>query len=464
MPWDRSREPWLQKTGDIVTVTDPAARRRRARLPLAIGGSVLAGLVLAVVLVIGPASGAQEHVITGSVLLAFGLGWAVLALLTTRLTDQPQRWPVVPAAFMVLVGLGLLVLAPGAGVMDALGWVWPPVLLGLVIWTIVQIRRALHSRSRWLLYPVVGVLAIMAVGGGLETILAAADRGAHPMSGQLVDVGGHRLHISCTGSGSPTVVLESGAAESSFYWGRVAPAVAGTTKVCAYDRAGRGFSEASAVPQDGVAVANDLHALLAASGNAGPYLLVGHSTGGAYVRIFAARYGADVAGMVLLDSQPDDAFTALPDYGAFYGTTHTVLALLPSVARLGVMRLAYASAFADLPEPARGEERADQATPRMAASGRDEFVEIPATLRAAMAFTSFGDRPLVVVTAAAEAQRGWLAAQDTLAALSTNSAHRVIPDATHEALITSESGAAASSKAILDVVAAVRSGAAVAKD
>lgn len=446
-----------------MTVTDPTPRPRGPRLPLVIAGSVLAGLVLAIILVIGPAAGGQEPVITGSVLLAFGFGWALLALLTARLTDQPQRWAIVPAAFMVLVGLGLLVLAPSAGIMDALGWVWPPVLLALVIWMIVQLRRALHGRSRGLLYPVFGVLALMAVGGGLETILEAVDRGAHPMTGQLVDVGGHRLHISCTGSGSPTVVLESGAAESSFYWGRIAPAVAGTTKVCVYDRAGRGFSEASAGPQDGVAVANDLHALLAASGNAGPYVLVGHSTGGAYVRIFAARYPDEVAGMVLLDSQPADAFTALPDYPTLYSSTHTVLALLPSVARLGIMRLAYASSFTDLPEPAQSEERADQATPRSAASGRDEFAEIPATLQAAMAFTSFGDRPLVVVTALAEALSGWLPAQDTMAALSTNSAHRVLQDMTHTALITSESGAAASSKAILDVVAAVRTGAAVAK-
>src|SRR5439155_3562048 len=113
-----------------------------------------------------------------------------------------------------------------------------------------------------------------------------------------------------------------------------------------------------------------LHTLLAASGNAGPYVLVGHSTGGAYVRIFAARYPDEVAGMVLLDSQPADAFTALPDYPAFYSTTHTGLALLPSVARLGIMRLAYVSSFADLQEPAQSEERADQATPRMEASGR----------------------------------------------------------------------------------------------
>jgi pimeloyl-ACP methyl ester carboxylesterase len=437
-------------------------RGRSRRVGLIVAGSLVVGFLAAVFLVVGPMAGGSEPTITGSVLLAFGLGWALLALLSIRYTDQPQRWALVPAAFMSIVGLALIVLQPGQGVMDALSWIWPPVLLVLAIWIVIQARRDLRSRSRWLLYPVVAVLALFAIGGGFETILEAVDRGAHPMTGQLVDVGGHRLHIECTGTGSPTVALESGAAESSFYWGRIAPAVAGTTKVCVYDRAGRGFSEAAAGPQDGVAVANDLHALLAGSGNAGPYVLVGHSTGGAYVRIFAARYPDEVAGMVLLDSQPADAFTALPGYAGFYGTTHTVLALLPSVARLGVMRLLGPS-FADLPQPAQGEERADQVTPRMEASGRDEFVEIPATLQAAMALTSFGDRPLVVVTALAGAQTGWLRAQDTMAALSTNSAHRVLQDMTHDALITSESGAAASSKAILDVVTAVRTGAGLAK-
>lgn len=197
--------------------------------------------------------------------------------------------------------------------------------------------------------------------------------------------------------------------------------------------------------------------MLAASGNTGPYVLVGHSTGGAYVRIFAARYPDEVAGMVLLDSQPADAFTALPGYRAFYGTTHTMLALLPSVARLGIMR-AFGPSFADLPQPAQGQERADQVTSLSYASGRDEFVQIPATLQAAMALTSLGDRPLVVVTAAAGAQDGWLPAQDTMAALSTNSAHRVLQDMTHYALITSEKGATASSHAILDVLASVRTG------
>jgi pimeloyl-ACP methyl ester carboxylesterase len=83
------------------------------------------------------------------------------------------------------------------------------------------------------------------------------------MSGELVDVGGHRLHISCTGTGSPTVVLEGGLGEpSTMMAGWIAPSVATTTRVCVYDRAGRGWSEPAPDSQDGLAVVADLHTLL----------------------------------------------------------------------------------------------------------------------------------------------------------------------------------------------------------
>ena len=438
-----------------MTTTAQASHPRR--LLLSIAGSLLIGLLLAVFLVAGPLAGGSEPTITGSVLLAFAIGWGIMGWSSIRFTEQPQRWAYVPAIGMGLVGMGLLAFQPSEAVVSVLSWIWPAALLVLVAWMVIQVRAALHSRARrWLLYPVFGVLVLFAVGGASGAFIAAGDRA--PMAGQLVDVGGHRLHIECIGSGSPTVVLESGAAESSFYWARIAPVIATTTKVCVYDRAGRGWSEAATGPQDGLAVARDLHTLLSRSGNAGPYVLVGHSTGGAYVRIFAASYPEVVAGMVLLDSQPADAFTSLPDYSAFYASTHTLMALLPSVARLGVFRLAYASAFMDLPGSARQEERADQGSVRVQVSQRDEFAQIPATLREAGAFTGFGNRPLVVISAGSGAQRGWLAAQDTVARLSTNSAHRVLPDMEHMALITSESGAATSSLAVLDVVAAVRSG------
>jgi pimeloyl-ACP methyl ester carboxylesterase len=429
---------------------------------IVVGASLFVGFIVAIALALGVVAGSTEPIITGSVLLAFALGWALLAALSVRFTSQPQRWAAVPAVFLGVTGLGLILLAPGVEAMDLLSWVWPPALLVVLAWAVRQFRRDLHGRSRWLLYPVFSVLLLFAVGGAAETILAAVDRGANPMTGQLVDIGGRKMHIECWGSGSPTVVLESGLGEASFYWARIAPAVAVTTRVCAYDRAGYGWSEPPAAPQDGNAVASDLHALLAASGNPGPYVLVGHSTGGPYVRVFAARYPDEVAGMVLLDAQPADAFTALPDFPAFYSSIPTVSALFTPMGRVGLFRLAYASALIDLPPPARDAERAEQSAPRNYAAQRNEFSVLRATLQQALALKTIGDRPLVVLTAASEAQAGWVAAQDEMAGLSTNSSHRVLADETHATLIASERGAAISSLAILDVVAAVRTGAAVA--
>ena len=154
--------------------------------------------------------------------------------------------------------------------MDLLAWVWPVPVLVLAVWLILRVRRDVQGRSRWLLYPVVGVLALLAVGGAVETVIEATDGGRSADGGELVDVGGHKLFIACSGTGSPTVVLEGGLGQGSDYFALIAPAVATTTRVCAYDRAGHGRSEPATGPQDGAAIARDLHALLAASGNPVP--------------------------------------------------------------------------------------------------------------------------------------------------------------------------------------------------
>jgi len=456
----RSRfTPPAAQVGSPLAPSASKSAGHRGSPVLVVAASLFVGFIVAIAMALGVVAGSTEPVITGSVLLAFALGWALLAALSVRLTDQPQRWAAVLAAFLGLVGAGLFVFAPGVEAMDLLSWVWPPALLVVLAWAVRQFRRDLHGRSRWLLYPVFSALLLIGVGGAAETVLAAVDRGTSPMTGQLVDIGGRNMHIECWGSGSPTVVLESGLGEASFYWARIAPAVAVTTRVCTYDRAGYGWSEPPAAPQDGNAVASDLHALLAASGNPGPYVLVGHSTGGPYVSVFAVRYPSEVAGMVLLDAQPATAFTALPDFPAFYSSIPTVSALFTPVARLGIFRLVNASiAFGDLPPAARDAERADQSSPRNYAMQRNEFSVLRATLQQALALKTIGDRPLVVVTAASEAQRGWVAAQDEMAGLSTNSSHRVVADEAHVTLIESEGGAAISTRAILDVLASVRTG------
>ena len=241
-----------------------------------------------------------ENALTGVVLFAFALGWALLAVLSIRFSDQPQRWAFVPAGFMALAGLVSLSGLPA--VQTVFGWVWPPVLFALVVWMFLRVRQIRSRGGRWLLYPILAVLLLASVGGGYETVRESLDASAYPVPGQLIDVGGHRLHLHCTGSGSPTVVLEpgGGASSSDFAW--IAPVVARDTTVCVYDRAGRGWSDATDSPQDGAHIAADLHTLLERADVPGPYVLAGHSFGGLYVQSFAAQFPDQVAGMVLLDS------------------------------------------------------------------------------------------------------------------------------------------------------------------
>ena len=424
----------------------PQGTSTRSPVPVILG-SLGSGAVLAIALLLGPASGGSEPLVSGSVLLAFGLGWGLMAVLSTRFSAQPQAWTVTPAAFLGLVGLILIVFQPGPAAMDVLGWIWPPALAVLAIWMVAQVRRHLLGRGRLLLVPVIATLLVFAIGGGLATVSAATNPGAAVGSGQLVDVGGRRLYIECTGSGGPVVVLQAGLGASSFSWERIAPAVTGSTTVCAYDRAGHGRSDEAAAPQDGIALATDLHTLLERAGVAGPYILVGHSSGGAYVRVFAARYPDEVAGMVLLDAQPADAFTALPGYPAFYTGLRIVATLSPSLARVGLL-----GPILGLP--------ADESTAAAARGGRDEILALPAALEQALELTSLGDRPLVVVSAGSGQQEGWLDAQDRLPGLSTASVHRLLADATHNSLI-SGADATASSQAILDVVTSIRAGTAL---
>jgi pimeloyl-ACP methyl ester carboxylesterase len=305
------------------------------------------------------------------------------------------------------------------------------------------------------------VLALASIGGGYQTLGEAADAKADPMPGQLIDVGGHRLHLSCTGAGSPTVVLEPGAGEMSSNLGWIAPAVARDTRVCVYDRAGRGWSEPADSAQDGAQIATDLHTLLQRGHVPGPYVLAGHSFGGLYVLTFAARYPDEVAGMVLVDSTaPASAANvgaASPGHGGSGDAMGRVAALVSTVARLGLARLYGRFDFGSLPPRSREEVRASDATAGTLRSTIDEYVQAAASTQQAAALRDFADKPLIVLTAGSGHDAAWSTAQNRMATLSTNSVHHIIDGATHEDLVANQEDAAATTQAILDVVASVRS-------
>jgi pimeloyl-ACP methyl ester carboxylesterase len=455
----------IPSTHSTASVTTPdrspgsAAAPSHGPLGRIIVTSLTVGAVAAGALTLGLFGGATESAITGSALVAFGASWAMLAVLSTRLTSQPQRWAFVPAAVMTAMGLVLLVSAPSEAGLAVLGWLWPPVMLVLAGWMFVHLRRAVADRRRWLLYPVIAVLGLAALGAAVEDVAQVRDQHAYPMAGSSYDVGGHRLHLDCheraapsgqAGPGGPTVILENGLGEMSASWARIIPAVARTTRVCAYDRAGQGWSEEAAHPLDGRETARDLHTLLARAQEHGPFILVGHSTGGTYALTYAAQYPAQVAGLVLLDSSSPDQFTVIPSFAGSYAMTRRAVALLPSLSRLGLARLSPAASA--LPAPAAAQVRAFSTSAPGLRNVRDEQSRLRDVFAQARALVTLGGKPLAVVTANESLSTiGWAAAQDRLAALSINSSHR-IADATHGGLLDDPHGAAVSVRAITDVV------------
>jgi pimeloyl-ACP methyl ester carboxylesterase len=124
---------------------------------------------------------------------------------------------------------------------------------------------------------------------------------------RLVDIGGgQRLNLYCVGSGSPAVILDAGMGDSTISWAMVQPVIAKTTRVCSFDRAGLGFSDAARRPGTPVNQSEDLHALLRAAGVKPPYVMVGHSLAGMNVRVFADRYRDEVTGMIIVDGSHED--------------------------------------------------------------------------------------------------------------------------------------------------------------
>lgn len=414
--------------------------------------SLGSGLVVAVVLVVGPFLPAVENLLIGGMLLGFALGWALLGVLSARFTNQPQRWAAVPSVFFAVAGLA----ASGGSAEAVLAWLWPPALGGLVVWVFLRGRGAWRARiTRWLLYPILATLALAAIGGSYETVRESLDAKAYPPPGQLVDVGGHRLHLNCTGSGRPTVVLEPGLGATSSDLGWITPAIARDSRVCVYDRAGRGWSDTADGPQDAAHIAADLHTLLERAHEPGPYVLAGHSFGGLYVQSFAAQFPDQVAGLVLLDSTAPKPGTAVPTDPESASVVERAAALVPAVAHLGVGRLIAQSSYASLPARARDEARANSSTARSLASFTDEFLAGNTSTRQASDLTDLHGKPLIVLTADTGHDAAWTSAQDQLARVSTNSLHRVA-HATHASLIDDEADSAAASRAIRDVVASVR--------
>src|SRR5919109_919215 len=261
----------------------------------------------------------------------------------------------------------------------------------------------------WLGRSLVLIIGLLLVGAIYESLAEASDTKTYPPPGQLVNVGGHRLHINCTGSGSPTVVIEAGLGDWSTGWDFVQRGVSKTTRVCTYDRAGWGWSEAGPLPRDAAQFAKELHTLLQNAKIPGPYVMVGHSLGGFGVRVFVNDYASEVAGVVLIDSMSPRQFKQLQvEAQPQTGEQSRPFSLPAMLARFGIVRL-IARPWGIMPSVLSEENAYFSRLVRTqnAQTLTDESQGMPASAAEASAVKSFGDLPLSVLTAKLNPITGW---------------------------------------------------------
>lgn len=312
--------------------------------------------------------------------------------------------------------------------------------------------------GRLLLFLVIVLAASIFIGLVYQAVTAGAERRSFPPPGQLVDVGGFRMHVHCLGEGSPTVILEGGAGSASPMWGWIQPDVAGTTRVCSYDRAGFGWSDSGPEPRDGQHIVDELHTLLTNAGIRPPFVLAGHSFGGELIRLYAHQYPNEVVGMVLIDSSHPDQFErspALQEELAFGRRLNRAAAL---TATLGLMRLYWGEAGPnpELPSLQRAEMRAFFATSRPYRTDLAEGQARATTDAQVRATAALPGLPVIVVTTSAGGL--WRTLQDELAGLSSNCRMVVVEGATHTGLLTNPQHAHQTGDAIKQVMLAIRSG------
>lgn len=170
-------------------------------------------------------------------------------------------------------------------------------------------EKGWKAKSRKIRYSAYGGAAVAALFLILLSIEPIASLGNPAPPGKLVDVGGYKLHIYCTGEGSPTVILDAGLGQGTLYWSQIQESVSEHARVCSYDRAGMGWSEPGPQARTYMKVTEELHALLASAGEQGPFVLVGHSSGAHTVRFFTQDFPNEVAGIVLEDAANEKVLT-----------------------------------------------------------------------------------------------------------------------------------------------------------
>lgn len=316
------------------------------------------------------------------------------------------------------------------------------------------------------------ILSVVLVVAPIEAQVPDSQRNASrpelpTAPGRLIDVGGRRLHLLCSGEGTPTVILEAGASSFAIDWTLVQPEVSKGSRTCSYDRAGMGWSDPVS-PATRASSAVDLHTLLQKAGERGPYVLVGASRGGLLVRSYLESYPDDVAGFVFVDPSTEDRLFTMIDGQAIAIAEATADQLRTTFPKQTIAiprrRPQTGAPFDNLPPElyrirVQLDERLIAATPDsvgpeiVGASQEAERAFLAGLLATRKTQYPLGSRPTVVLTRGDEKNEGRESSHAALARLSSNSRHSIVAGSGHEIHLFQP---AAVIIAIGDVVRAVR--------
>ena len=282
----------------------------------------------------------------------------------------------------------------------------------------------------------------------LFAAILSAQTGIGPPPGKLVDIGGRKMHLNCSGSGAPAVVLEAGASAFAIDWSLVQPRIARTNRVCSYDRAGMGWSDSTPDVATADRIVRDLHALLSAAGEKPPYVLVGASMGGIYARLYQIEHPDEVAGLVLVDpSSEERLFTMYHGRGVTIAslTAEQFRSLFPAAPVAVPRRKPQTGAPFDLLPPELYETRVklDQKLidSMPARVSHETMIESGEGERSVLArlheFSTskphpLGDLPVVVLTRGVDTSADQQKVHAAIAQQSTRSRHTVVEGSGHE--------------------------------